>query len=243
MSLQTYERNLKYARTIMIAGIPMLFEKVEYAISVGIFMIIFGAFAMYYYNKKILYEKRKEIIIKFLDNNTITIAKKINTDIINKEIKVIDCFGKNNKYDETKINIDNLDKIIYFDIDYDNLTIFLDIYTFVKKYELVNNINYNFNNKLLSDYYKHYYNIIAFISNLDDKNDIYISINYLIDDYINNVKILDNLIKDILINKKKTEWLEQKPNDCNHIIKYISCVFNNIIYDNLNEKFNNLNKN
>jgi hypothetical protein len=82
---------------------------------------------------------------------------------------------------------------------------------------------------LLFDYYKHYNNIIAFISNLNEINDINIAIKYLINDYYNNAKILDNLIKNILIEKNKIEWLNEKPSDYNNIIKYISTIFNYII--------------
>jgi hypothetical protein len=245
MSLSIYERNLKYARTIFIAGIPMLFEKVKYSIGVGIFMIIFGLIAIFYYNKKIIYEKRKDIIYKFLENNIIIInqlkQKETPKEIKPKEIKVIDNFSKKYELNEKNINTDNIDKIIYFDINYDNLTLFLDIYIFVKKYQLVNNLGSKWNNKLLYDYYQHYYNIIAFISYLDNANDINIAITYLIDDYYSNAKILDNLIKDILMEKKKFEWLNEKPSNYNNIIKYISNIFNNIINDKLIDKFDKLN--
>ena len=239
MSLFTYERNIKYGRTIFITGIPMLFERsidVKYAISVGILMMIFGIIIIIYYNKKIVFEKRKEIILNFLENNIIIInQKKITKEIKSKEIKVIDNFSKKYQLNEKKININNIDKIIYFDINYDNLTLFLDIYTFVKKYKLIKELNLNWNDKLLFDYYQHYNSIIAFISNLDETNDINIAINYLIDDYYNNAKILDNLIKEILIEKKKIGWLNEKPSDYNNIIKYISTVFNYIINDYYNE--------
>jgi hypothetical protein len=207
-----------------------------YAISIGAFMIIFGTIIIIYYNKKIIFEKRKEIILNFLENNIIVINQsKIKSEIKSKEIKVIDNFSKIYELNGNKINIYNIDKIIYFDINYDNLTLFLDIYTFVKKYKLIKELNLNWNNKLLSDYYQHYYNIIAFISNLYSENtsdnslNINIAINYLIEDYYNNAKILDNLIKNILIEKKKIEWLNEKPSDYNNIIKYISTIFNYII--------------
>ena len=239
MSLSIYERNLKYGRTILLTGIPILLEKrmpAIYAISIGIFMIIFGAIIIIYYNKKIIFEKRKEIILNFLEDNIIVINKsKKKLEIKSKEIKVIDSFSKIYELNGNKINIYNIDKIIYFDINYDNLTLFLDIYTFVKKYKLIKELNLNWNNKLLSDYYQHYYNIIAFISNLYSENtydnslNINIAINYLIEDYYNNAKILDNLIKNILIEKKKIDWLNEKPSDYNNIIKYISTIFNYII--------------
>jgi hypothetical protein len=252
MSLLIYERNLKYGRTILIAGILMLFEKsihTIYAFGTGIFMIIFGIIIIIYYNKKIVFEKRKEIIQNFLENNLIIINKskikqqKENEVIKSKEIKVIDYFSKQYKLNENKINSINIDKIIYFDINYDNLTLFLDIYTFVKKYDLIIELNFNWNNKLLFDYYQHYYNIIAFISNLysnsNDTISINIAINYLIEDYYNNAKILDNLIKEILIEKNKLEWLNEKPSDYNNIIKYISTIFNHIINDNFNKFYKN----
>ena len=231
MSLSIYERNLKYGRTILIVGIAMLFEKNIHPIY-GIVMIIFGAIIIIYYNKKIVFEKRREIILNFLENNIIVINQsKIKQKKEIKVIKVIDNFSKKYELNENKINITNIDKIIYFDINYDNLTLFLDIYTFIKKYNLIKELNLNWNNNLLFDYYQHYYNIIAFISNLDETNDINIAINYLIDDYYNNAKILDNLIKDILIEKNKIEWLNEKPSEYNNIIKYMSTMFNYIIND------------
>jgi hypothetical protein len=202
-------------------------------------MIIFGAIIIIYYNKKILFEKRKEIILKFLEDNLIVINKSkiIHKEIKEKEIKVINSFNKKFELNQKKININKIDEIIYYNINYDDLTLFLDIYTFIKKYDIVNDLKLNWNNKLLSDYYQHYYNIIAFISNLDDTFDINVAISYLIDDYNNNSKILDNLIKDILISKNKIEWLNEKPIDHIHIIKYISTIFNYIINDNLTDKF------
>jgi hypothetical protein len=81
-----------------------------------------------------------------------------------KEIKIINSFSKKYNYNNEIINVQNLDKMISYDINYDNLTLFLDIYTFVKKYKLVNSLKIVWNNKLLADYYYHYNNIIAFIS-------------------------------------------------------------------------------
>lgn len=241
MSISIYERNIKYGQTSFIAGILMLFDNnidKIYSIITGILMIIGSIITIIYYNKQITFENRKEIILNYLENNIIIINKKNkksdkkNDKKIKKseEYKIIDNFSKKYKLNKNKININNLDKIIYIDINYNNLTLFLDIFTFVKKYQLINDLNIKWN-KLLDDYYQHYNNIIAFISNLDNTNDINIAIDYLIDDYNNNAKILDNLIREILVEKNKSDWLNEKPIDCYNIIKYMSTIFNYIISD------------
>ena len=235
MSLSLNERKynnyIKGGRILFIAGIGMLFESVENSIIVGILMIIIGTICIIYYNKQISLEKRKEIIIKFLEDNIIIINKKPK----NKEIKIIDSFSKKYEYNDNIIDIKNLEKIINYDINYDNLTLFLDIYTFVKKYKFISNLKIVCNNKLLADYYYHYNNIIAFISYLDNIKDINVAINYMIEDYHNNAKILDNLMKEILINN---ELLNKKPSNPINIIKYISTVFNYILDKHLDDIYN-----
>ncbi len=83
-------------------------------------------------------------------------------------------------------------------------------------------INDNIFFQLISDYNDYYYNVIAFISNLDNKMDISIALSYLIDDYNDNAKNLG-----IIFN-------------CNekNIIKSINKKLNNIIDDNARDKFN-----
>ncbi len=92
--------------------------------------------------------------------------------------------------------------------------------------KLINNIF----SELIINYSDYYYNIIAFISNLDNKMDISIALSYLIDDYNDNAKNLG-----IIFN-------------CNekNIIKCINKTLNNIIDENAKDKFNRfleLNKN
>lgn len=243
MSLINYEKNLKHGRTMLIAGIFMLFEKVNYALIVGVSIIILGGIIIIHYNKKISFEKKKEIIVKFIEETLKIVDNNKNNNLSIKEnkikeIKVIDSFGKKYDYNNKLINIKNIDKIIYYDINYDYITVFLDIFMFINKFTIIMNLKLNWNNKLLIDYYHHYYNIISYISNLDNIDDISLSISYLIDDYSNNCKILDKLMNDILIEKNKVDWLKEKPTDNQYIIKYISTIFNYIISDNLDEKHN-----
>jgi hypothetical protein len=92
---------------------------------------------------------------------------------------------------------------------------------FVKKYEIIININNNISsNKLLAEYYKYYHNIVSYISNLDNITDISIAMSYMIDDYNDNEKHLYNIIKEIDIN------ISNK-----HTIKSILNIFNNMIYN------------
>lgn len=230
MDLSRYEANKKYSRILMIAGIGMMFENIKYATIVGIIMIIIGFIINCYYNKKIIFEKKKDIIIKYIEENLDKIVIKNNKkpEIIKTEIKVINTFGKKYIINNNFINIDpkgHINKIIYYNINYDKITLFLNLYMFVKKYEIIMNLNHPIiSNKLLLEYdpkgqfvamqqyYHHYYNIIAYISNLNDETDISIAMHYMTDDYNNNAKQLYNLLKDIEDNKS------------------ISNVFNNIIH-------------
>ncbi len=244
MNINKYESRIKHGRTIFIAGIPMLFETVNYAIPVGIFMMISGLLIIKYYNNKILYEKNREMIVKFLEDiiNKIPDKKKLEkTEIIikPKEIKVIDIFGKKYQYHNNIINNiinNNIDKIMYHDtyndINYDKITLFLDIFMFVNKFKIIMDLKLDWTNKLLIDYYNHYYKIISYISNLNDIDEIFLAINYMEDDYYTNMKILDKLIRDILIEKNREDYLEFD----NNIIKNINKVFNNIIMENLENK-------
>ncbi len=245
MNIAYYEKNLKHGRTLGIAGIFMLFEKVNYALICGISMIIIGLCIIIHSNKMISFEKKKAEIIKFIEetftqiNNNKKQIKEVKEPKI-KEIKVIDVFGRKYEYNNKLINIKNIDKIIYYDINYDNMTLFLDIFIFIKKFTIIRNLKLNWNNKLLIDYYNHYYCVISYISNLNEVNDISSAISYLVEDYENNCKILDKVINDVLIEKNKLDWLKEKPTDPQYIIKYISTIFNYIISDNLNDKFMNL---
>ena len=228
LSLTTCNNYIKVGRILFIAGIGMLFENIKNARIIGIIMILIGSIVIIYYNKKILLLNRKELIIKFLEDNIIIINKKPKI----KEIKIINSFSKKYNYNNEIINVQNLDKMISYDINYDNLTLFLDIYTFVKKYKLVNSLKIVWNNKLLADYYYHYNNIIAFISYLNNIKDINVAVNYMIEDYHNNAKILDNLMKEILMNN---ELLNNKPSEPIHIIKYISNTFDYLLDKKLEE--------
>ncbi len=90
----------------------------------------------------------------------------------------------------------------------------------------------DYNNKLLIDYYNHYYKIMSYISNLENIDEISNAIIVMEDDYYTNMKILAELIRNIMIDKNKEEWLELD----NNTIKLINKIFNNIIYNNVNEK-------
>jgi hypothetical protein len=241
ITITKYKNRIIHGRTIFIAGIAMLFETVNYAMPVGIFMMISGLLIIKYYKKQILFEKNKEIIIKFLEN-IITNDKNTNNVEIKKEpkikeIKVIDVFGRKYQYNNNNINKINLDNIMYYDINYDKITLFLDIYMFVCKFKIIMDLELHFNNaynnKLLIDYYNHYNNIISYISNItNDEISISIAINIMENDYYTNMKILDKLIRNIMIEKNKEEWLSLD----NNTIKLINKIFNNIITENLNNK-------
>ncbi len=242
--ISKYENKIKHGRTIFIAGVPMLFEKVDYAIPLGIIMMILGVFIIKYYNKLILHEKNKTIIIDFLEEliNKIPIKnKKIiekEPKIIKiKEIKVINTFGKKYQYNNTininniNINNNNVDKIMYYDITYDKITLFLDIFMFVSKFKNIMDLKLKcYNNQLLIDYYNHYYKLISYISNIDilDKLEISNALTTMEEDYYDNMKILDKLIRDILIEENKEDWINN-----NNTIKLINSVLNNIIIQNL----------
>ncbi len=230
--IKMYENRLKHGRTLFIAGIPMLFETLNYAIHIGIIMMISGIIIIRYYNKKIIHEKNKEIIISFLEEVIKKLPFKEKSNISNKkqiepkikELKVYDYFGKIYQNNNTNININNIDTIMYYNnIDYDKITLLLDIFMFVSKYKIIMDLKMNLNNKLLDDYYNHYCNIISYISNINinNMNEISTAINYMADDYYNNMKILDNIINNI-------------DNSINNYynIKLLNNIFNNIIMEN-----------
>lgn len=230
MNINKYENRLKHGKIIFIAGIPMLFETVNYATPVGIFMMISGLLIITYYKKQILFEKNKEKIIKFLEDIIINDKYKnyveIKKEIKIKEIKVIDVFGRKYKYSDNSIDNQQIDRIMYYDINYDKITLFLDIYMFVCKFKIIMDLMLHYNNKLLIDYYNHYYKIISYISKLENIDEISNAIIVMEDDYYNNMKILDKLIRKIMIEKNKEEWLELD----NNTIKLINKIFNNIIF-------------
>lgn len=223
--IATYQNRIKYGRTIFIAGIPMLFEKVDYAIPLGIIMMILGIIIIGYYNKKIKYEKNKDIIINFIEEIIKSIPTKNKvieqapTLIKIKEIKLIDTFGKKYQCDNI-MNTNNIDKIMYYDIDYDKITLFFDIYMFISKFKNIINLELKYSdNKLLIDYYNHYNKVISYIANMSDVSD---ALKLMEEDYYDNKKILDKIIKDIL-NKEYN----------NNSIKFMNNIFNNIIMENL----------
>ncbi len=223
MNLVNYDTYKKNSRILIIAGVGMMFENIKYANIIGIIMITIGFIINHYYDKKKMFEK--EIIIKFIEENINKdiIKEPIVKEPINKEIKVINTFGKKyniNNNIVTKQQIDPSDHINNNNIDYDKITLFLDLYMFVKKYELImNNIEYN---KLLNEYYKYYYNVIAYISNLNNTNDVSNALDYLMYDYNNNSKQLNNIIKELY------------PNYSIINIKSILIIFNEIIYSEKN---------
>jgi hypothetical protein len=63
MSLNNYEQYKKHSRIIIIAGVGMMFETIKYANIIGIIMITSGFIINHYYDKKIIFEKQKEIIL------------------------------------------------------------------------------------------------------------------------------------------------------------------------------------
>jgi hypothetical protein len=224
-------------RIIFLTGILMLFEKIEYSLHVGILMMIIGFLVIRYFQNKVNFEKNKRIIIKHFNEQIVEKPQVI------KEMNIISTFKKiyelNNNNITININIINIDNNIINNnnIIYDDITLFLDIYMFVKKFELIQSINKKFlDNKLLFDYYKYYYIIISYISNMDDDNLISIAISHLVEDYNNNKKQLYKLINNVLISNNKEDWITNN-NIKQNVIKYILIIFNNIIYENLSNEF------
>jgi hypothetical protein len=244
MDIQQLKKNVNRGKIIFITGIFMLFEKIKYSVHVGIIMMIIGFFMIRIFQNKINFEKNKIIIIEYIKDN---IIKCINEQVVEKpkniknikEINIIGTFKKMYQLNNTIINIintSNIDNIIINNnnIIYDDVSLFLDIYLFVKKFELIQNINSKFvENKLIFDYYKYYYNIISHISNIENDKLISIAISHLVEDYYNNQKQLHKLINNLLIYNNKEEWFID-----NNIIKSILNVFNNIISQNLDDKAN-----
>ncbi len=102
---------------------------------------------------------------------------------------------------------------------------------FVSKFKNIMDLNLKcYNNQLLIDYYNHYYKLISYISNIDilDKLEISNALTTMEEDYYDNMKILDKLIRDILIEENKEDWINN-----NNTIKLINSVLNNIIIENL----------
>jgi len=232
MSLHNYEHYKKISKILIIAGIGMLFETIKYSVIVGIIMIISGFIINYYYYNyyynQMIYEKQKEFILKYTKENKNDI---INNKIepVKKEIKIINTFGK--KYyivAMQQIDPKGINNIVamqyYYDINYDKISLFLDLYMFVKKYEIIINISNNSNNIVaMQQYYYYYHNIISYISNLDNVTDISIAMSYMMDDYNDNAKNLYKLIKELYPDSNMT----QKVNIIN--IKSILIIFNDII--------------
>ena len=118
-------------RIIFITGILMLFEKIEYSLNVGILMMIIGFFVIRYFQNKVNFEKNKRIIIKYFNEQIVEKPQVI------KEMNIISTFK--NIYElnnNININTNNIDNNIINNTNniYDNITLFLDIYIFVKKF-------------------------------------------------------------------------------------------------------------
>ena len=231
MEIDKYNKYIHRGRIIFISGIFMMFETVEYSKYVGLIMIILGISIVYYCKKQINYKNKidkiisdfNEKIIKFFEENEYK-EKQVEKP---KEIKmsVIKTFEKKYKNNNNIIiNINNIDNFINnTNINENKITLFLDLYMFVSNMKNILELCYiKPKNDLLIDYYKYYYNIIAYISNLHDEVEISIALSYLIDDYNNNTKNLNHIFK---INS-------------NNVIKHILKELNNVIDNNVIIKFN-----
>jgi hypothetical protein len=196
-------------------------------------MVILGLIIIFYNRQQINNKKKQEKINEIIDNFNNKIIKffEDNKPIIKetkKEISIIKTFQKNNNININNINninINNINIIITYDINYDKITLFLDIYMFVINMKNIIDMNIEINyvhNNLLIDYYKYYNDVISYISNLNDETEISIALSNLIDDYNDNAKNLN-----IIFNYNGK-----------YIIKYILKELINIINENVIIKFN-----
>ncbi len=218
--------DINKGRILFLAGIGMCFENIKYARYIGIIMMILGIMIIFY-NKQLIIKNKDKIIneiiqnynnkiIKFFEDNKYILIKK-------KEISIIKIFEKKyniNNIINNIININNINIIINDNqYNYDNITLFLEIYRFI--INLKNIIEMDLiNDNLIIRYYEYYNNIIVYISNLDNKIEISTALSYLIDDINNNIKHLD-----ILFNCSEKN------------INSINKKLDNIINDNTIEKF------
>lgn len=167
---------------------------------------------MWYYNNLL----NNIIIKKELPKTELPIKELPKKELIITEIK-------------TKININNINNIINYDINYDTVTLFLDIFTFVNNFKNIKNIiNLNVNTEFIN-YCNYYYNLISYISNLNNKNEIIIAIYNLEDDYNSKYKKLYNISKEIFTYDFKEPI---------YIIKYLSQIFNNMLDEKIDLNLN-----
>jgi hypothetical protein len=194
MNLIHYEDTYKFRKILSIIGIMMIFDEDIYISLVGLFLTIISIFIIWYYNRII---NKDDIIIKLVKYTSINNIK----ELPKKEIKIIDKFRKNYTINNiNNINNNNINNIIIININYDDITLFLDILIFVNNIKNIinNNIISNLNIEFIK-YYNHYYNIIALITNLNNKDEIITAISNLIDDYNANYKQLYNISKKTFI--------------------------------------------
>ncbi len=214
MDISSYEKYKKSGRAIFIGGIFMCYETIKYSTHIGIIMIIFGIIIMIYYQKKIDYINNinnimirfNNKIIKFLEEN----SRPVEIKEKEKEMFIIRKFEK-------KYNLIN-NNIINNNINND----LVDMYLFVSKLKIVIDLKL-INNKLLLEYYNYYYNIVSYISNLDNPSEISIAIYDLNDDYNDNSK---NLYKLFNLDSNK-----------NRHVNNISDMLTNKIHQNLDNTF------
>jgi hypothetical protein len=230
MDVKNYEDNKHKGQVLFFAGIITLFKNIDYAKHLGLVMVILGLIIIFYNRQQINNKKKQEKINEIIDNfnnKIIQFFKDNQTEpIIEKPINIIKTFEKKYNINQSNnININNINIIITYDINYDKITLFLDIYMFVINMKNIIDMNIEINyvhNNLLIDYYKYYNDVISYISNLNDETEISIALSNLIDDYNDNAKNLN-----IIFNYNGK-----------YIIKYILKELINIINENVIIKFN-----
>jgi hypothetical protein len=207
---------------------------------IGIFLLIIGILII---NNKSNYHIIKLTRTSYIDNK---INNHIDNHIDNQfDYKIINKFNNNNnipkfnnnnnikfnnnnniKFNNNNIN-NNIYKFINNNYNYDNITLFLDIITFINNIVATQQIDpkCHINNKYLMDYYNHYNNIIAYILSLDESsNDIIPKLlDDLVDDYNANSKQL------YILSKKIFDTYDFKDIKHNMIMKYLSNILLNIL--------------
>ncbi len=228
MDITYYEKHRSYGRIILVGGVIMCFERIKLFNYIGVLMIIMSIIIITYYQRKIDYINKINLIITKFNNKVInfieenSVSEEIKELKELKELNIIRTFERkyninNNIINNNNININNINKI--------NIDDFFDIYLFVSKLKIVIDLNL-INEKLSLEYYKYYNNIISYISNLENTSEVSMAIVDLINDYndnskqiyklfnisetnknnrhINNISdILDKMIDEHLINKLK----------------------------------------
>ena len=103
MNKNTFERNIRRGKSILFAGLIMLFEKGAYSIHIGIIMIILSSIIIKYYEMKYNIEITKKLIIDKLTEDTNDFMKeneiKKQKHNPNELIEIINTFGKKYKLD------------------------------------------------------------------------------------------------------------------------------------------------